>query len=330
MKRKIFLAVFVLSQLFVLKAYSELSSHNDKFKVNNGCSACHSGHGKRRTPMLRNTVPVLCYDCHGANPAGALTLASQDVYYAMRKRYRHPVDETARHHRTGETLPEKSPADPRHVSCLDCHNPHISEKNDPPRGATGYTISGMKQREAQKISDICFKCHAENPNKPFSSPDTSRDFDPVNASYHPIERASKERSVSLVSGAAGGKIECTDCHAPHGSDYEYMLRYNYRKEDGAESLSAYELCYSCHKRDSILADQSFRQHRRHIVFEGASCKTCHNAHGSRNNSRLIEFNPAVVKPGKTGMMRYMKTGREVSCFLNCHGAEHTGLSVGKK
>ena len=330
LNKTVITAVVMYALLFVQGASAEMASHQDRLKVGDSCAACHAGHGKRRTPMLRDSVPGLCYECHGKGTYGALTMTAQNIYFASRKRYHHPVDETARYHKQTETLPEKSPAAPRHVSCLDCHNPHISEKNDPTKGAVGYSASGMRQREAQKISDICYKCHAESPNRPVSNPDTAQQFDPVNTSYHPIERVSRDRSISLVSGAAGSMIECTSCHDPHGSDYEFMLRYNYQATDGAESLSAYELCYSCHKRESILADQSFQQHRRHIVFAGASCKTCHSAHGSRNNSRLIEFNPLVVSPGSTGMLRYMKTGKEVSCFLRCHGADHTGIGVQRK
>lgn len=329
-KRSVIIAVFFAVLFCARSAHSEMASHIDRNKVSDGCAACHAGHGKRQTPMLRDTVPGLCYECHGGSSLTVQAMVSENIYFASRKRYHHPVDETAKHHKQLEVLPEKSPAEPRHVSCLDCHNPHVSENNNPTRGATGYTVAGTQQREAQKVSDICYKCHAESPNRPTSSPDTAQEFDPVNASYHPVERASRDRSISLISGAAGSLIQCTACHDSHGSDYEFMLKYNYRPTDGPESLSAYELCYSCHRRDSILADQSFRQHRRHIVFIGTSCRTCHSAHGSRHNSRLIAFNSQVVRPGSTGMMLYMKTGKEVSCFLSCHGADHTGIKVEKK
>lgn len=322
-------AFFAVSLFMVLQVHAELPSHSDNFKVSNGCSACHSGHGRVGTPMLRKMVPELCYDCHGMGQSGLSLIASTQVYFDSQKRYRHPVNDTARYHNKNEILPEKSPSDPRHVSCLDCHSPHISEKREPTRGATGFSAFGAKKKKADRISEICYKCHADNMNKPFGSPDTVQDFEQASTSYHPVERIGRDRSISVISEMAGKNIECTDCHSPHGSDYEFMLRYNYRATDGAESMTAYELCYKCHRRDSILSDQGFLQHKKHVVFANTSCKTCHNAHGSRYNSRLIEFNTSVVKPAKNGQLQYLKSGKEISCYLNCHGAEHKGNTIEK-
>jgi predicted CXXCH cytochrome family protein len=315
--------------LFAGAAYPEVPSHSDKFKVNEGCGACHSGHGRRNTPMLRKTVPGLCYDCHGAAGSSLSGTASTEVYYEMRKRYRHQVEETSRYHKKNEVLPEKRPSEPRHVSCLDCHDAHVSEKSDPTKGVMGYDGRGKLKSRSDRISEICYKCHSDSRNRPFDSPDTLQDFDSSNASYHPVEKSAKLRSVSLIPELSGKTIECSDCHNPHGSEYEHMLRHNYRTADGAESQAAYALCYSCHRRDSILSDRGFRYHKQHIVFAGASCKTCHSAHGSNRNARLISFNSSVVKQSRSGMLQYVSTGKDADCYLSCHGAEHNGNNVAK-
>ncbi|MHB8882091.1 MAG: cytochrome c3 family protein [Thermodesulfovibrionales bacterium] len=307
-----------------------MPTHGDILKVSYGCSACHRGHGRPGTQMLRKAMPELCYDCHGISQSGLSSGASTDVFFAMKKRYRHPVEETSGLHRSDEKLPERTPSTPRHVSCLDCHSPHISEKDEPTKGAIGHAGYGAARKKAARASEICYKCHSDNANKTSQGSDTLQDFDSSNTSYHPVERVARDRSKSIIQEFSGKTMECTDCHVPHGTDVEHMLRANYRTLDGSESAAAYELCYTCHRRDSILGDQSFKYHKKHIVFEGTSCKTCHNAHGSRNNNRLIVFNPAVVTPSKSGLLQYSKIGQEIDCFLNCHGAEHTGKTVARK
>lgn len=321
--------MFFLSVSFDYDVYAENPSHLDRFSIATTCSACHSAHGKRQTPGLRKTVPDLCFDCHG-HGKGSATAGSSEIYDAFQKRYKHPVDDTALYHRADETLPVDDLSVQRHVSCLDCHNPHMSEHNDPFKGVSGYTPRGMKRRIAKQETEICYKCHSESAQSPFSSQNTMDQFDESNASYHPVENPAKRRSNSLVTPQSGKRITCSECHEPHGSDHRFMLRYHYRAEDGPETAHAYELCYTCHRRDSILGDQSFREHRKHIVFASISCGACHNAHGSRDNKSLIEFNISVASPNENGMLLYIKTGKQNSCFLSCHNVEHAGDAVERK
>ncbi|RMG05114.1 MAG: hypothetical protein D6726_01955 [Nitrospirae bacterium] len=309
-----------------VRVFALTPTHLDGFKVKFTCAACHSGHGKRGTPMLRKTVPALCYDCHG--PEGyAYFSTSNDVYYDFQKRYRHPVEETARYHKQTEILPEKDRLVERHTSCLDCHNPHVSTPSEPNAGVPGESLNQFRQKSAENISDICIKCHADNLNRPASSPDVKEEFDTANQSFHPVLGVSRGRSISVLPELQGKTIGCTDCHEPHGSDYEDMLRYNYSKSDGAETAFTYELCYQCHRRDLVIGDQGFSEHRRHVVFENASCRACHVAHGSKENERLIGFDPLVVTPNSKGMLLYERVGTENRCFLSCHGADHNGKTV---
>ncbi len=315
--------------ILILASYgvrAETPTHLDNFKVKYTCAACHSGHGKRGTSMLRDDVPVLCYDCHG--PSGyAYYDASTQVYFDFQKRYRHPVEETARYHRQSEILPEMNVMVERHVSCLDCHNPHTSTANEPTRGVPGESFNQFRQRPAEGVNDVCFKCHSDNINRPSTSPDVKEEFSTSNPSFHPVLGVSRGRSVSILPELRGKTIDCTDCHSPHGSDNENMLRYNYNESEGPETVFSYDLCYKCHRRESILGDQGFSQHRRHIVFENASCRACHIAHGSRENQRLIGFDPALVTPDSEGILLYERTDSESRCFLRCHNTDHRGDKV---
>lgn len=300
---------------------AEKGTHLDRTKITGGCKTCHkpSGKGKGR-------IVDLCLRCHG--PAGsAEERARTNIYSLLMKRSNHPIIDTAKYHKTGEALPEKDTAMPRHVSCQDCHNAHMTSPRNRLASIKGTSLSGAKKVRAEKEAEICYNCHSDSINLPSSSSNMRLEFDPANASYHPVERVAKGRSTSLFKDLPQGSfITCTQCHEPHGSDYPPLLRVNYTVADGAESLYAYELCYTCHNRDSILSNQSFKGsqsndygHKEHIVYQKASCYTCHASHGSSTNPHLMEFNPSVV----TGAGQYLDYGSgRAQCNLTCHSKVH--------
>ena len=135
-------------------------------------------------------------------------------------------------------------------------------------------------------------------------------------------------------------MRCTDCHTnddpngprgPHGSNHRFLLSGNYDIDPVTEeSPLAYEFCYSCHDRFSILDNESFPLHREHIVGDpirgipGTSCFTCHASHGSVEYAHLLRFNANAVSPDRTtGQIRYLSMGeRSGECYLSCHGYDH--------
>jgi hypothetical protein len=127
-------------------------------------------------------------------------------------------------------------------------------------------------------------------------------------------------------------------NGPHGSNVRPLLKGNYRTTDNtSESADAYALCYSCHERTSILANQSFPLHSRHIVDLRTPCSVCHDAHGissaqgnAMSNSHLINFDVSVVqRDGVTGLLQYRSTGiNSGTCTLTCHGFPHSPLGYG--
>jgi len=137
-------------------------------------------------------------------------------------------------------------------------------------------------------------------------------------------------------------IYCTDCHnsaasssvkGPHGSQHPYLLAFRYETEDETEeSVLAYELCYQCHDRESILNDRSFEKHKKHIVDEKTPCSACHDPHGisysqgtATNNSHLINFDTTIVFPDPdTGRLEFEDQGTfRGQCYLQCHGEVHS-------
>jgi len=139
-------------------------------------------------------------------------------------------------------------------------------------------------------------------------------------------------------------MDCVDCHgsssattidgsrAPHGSNFEPILVRNYETTDNTpESPTSYALCYNCHSRDSILNDESFPYHDKHIRDNRTPCSVCHDSHGvsaiqgnSMNNSHLMNFDTTIVRPNTEGQLRFMDQGRfSGSCDLMCHGKNHS-------
>jgi hypothetical protein len=284
--------------------------------------------------MLIRSGYELCFLCHGSLKRGVPGEASTDIEAVFAKASVHPVLTTAHYHRRGEVLPEKDSSAPRHVSCQDCHVVHTSRPDWPWKGARGYSPARRLKRATQEY-ELCYLCHSDSENRPAESENLLELFDPLNPSYHPIERPGRNKNVPSLTRdwTVNDRIRCTHCHGnddpygprgPHGSDYPPILLRRYIQEDGPESPSAYELCYGCHDRRSILGDESFKKHKLHVVYQNTSCATCHTAHGSREYPYLIRFNPSVVEPGPDGGPEFQEAAPgKPRCYLSCHGAEHT-------
>ncbi|MFQ5932454.1 MAG: hypothetical protein ACE5MM_08610, partial [Nitrospiraceae bacterium] len=250
---------------------------------------------------------------------------------------------------------------PRHVACMDCHNPHavVPTEATPPtasgrlRGVRGVSISGGLVEEANFQYEVCFKCHGvrDQTTSGIARQDDVRDvrleLNPNNPSYHPV--VAQGRNTAIVGLEPGytpsSLIYCTDCHnndewtptgsrprGPHGSRYEPILEREYQAGDpSTESFVSYALCYKCHNRTTLFEGPGRFPHEHHVVEENASCAVCHDSHGSRRNIRLINFmlrakaGNTVVRPSTSGRIEFIpdpaRPGRG-SCFLNCHGEEH--------
>ncbi len=329
-----------------------------KTVADNGCENCHSPHQAGTAAHLMNFAgeEQNCLPCHNGN------VASKNIQADLAKRSRHDVAAT-----TGIHDPTKSPsASARHVECVDCHNPHaarggataLSSKASPPGldstllGVAGVSAAGSALKAASHEYEICFRCHEnQTPGQTAtvsrkSNPSSLRlKFSAGNASYHPVVAAGHNPDVpSLISSYnASSIIKCTDCHnsdqgpaaggqgarGPHGSTYAPLLERKLVTTDfGSESPAAYALCYKCHNRQSILNNESFPEHSRHIVDEKTACTTCHDSHGVNESTALINFNTAYVSPGASSIS-FQHTGRfQGSCSLTCHGTTHDNQTYG--
>ncbi|GAB4166430.1 MAG: cytochrome c3 family protein [Geothermobacteraceae bacterium] len=332
-------------------------AHGDRQLLPKSCRACHRG-----MAMAIRGEEAVCFRCHGSQlnreqmiRSGALTQEArlENIEREFQKPYRHPVEKSRGVHHPQERLPEEQVNAARHVECVDCHHPHLVDNDQPYRGLYGRRVGNLRGAIENEY-EVCYRCHAESANLPIGSTNKHAEFAPTNKSYHPVEAEGRNLYViSLLSPynerqekpGEISRLTCSDCHGsddptgpqgPHGSNYAGLLKKNYDTSDERpESRFAYELCYGCHDRTSILSNESFPYHALHIQgnsaknLPGTSCHTCHDAHGSSQYQYLIRFNEDVVAPNADGKREFKATGvgsRHGSCLLNCHGVEHNPLT----
>ncbi len=322
----------------------------------NACRSCHRSHtsgGKERL-LIYADEEENCLACHGGQVGTANIMTEIDKPSAHDPRLYFNV-----HDPTESGLSVQA-----HVECADCHNPHAVSAQAVvsgyiPIGETlkhvpGVTSAGGQISEAQNEYEVCFRCHGDSPvqinGKISRQAETSNlrlKFSPTNPSFHPVVSSSPSPdTVSLKVGLPSGTmLRCTDCHnndsgpraggggvdGPHGSIYDFLLEKNYTTTDNTpESAFEYDLCYKCHERASILADESFGEHRKHLR-ENITCSACHDPHGvsltqatGSDHTHLINFDMTIVRPlTGTNRLEFRDDGQFAgSCTLTCHGEDH--------
>jgi predicted CXXCH cytochrome family protein len=339
-----------------------------KTVADNACESCHANHSAGGKARLLNfaTEERNCYTCHSG------TVATRNIAAEFNKPSVHPITLTHGVHDPAENPLTAA----RHVTCVDCHEPHsagLARAAQPAlagapvvalspaiQGAKGVSAAGVVVNQISSESELCYRCHADEPGRgqafvPRQFPQTNErlQFAPGNASFHPIQIAGRNPNVPslLLPWRNDSLMQCTDCHnndqgpgaggtgpaGPHGSTYPALLERQEQLTDfQAESAANYALCYKCHSRSSILADQSFKAvnsqgqdcgHRFHIVDQQAACTTCHDPHGVPVAKHLINFNTAYVTPSGKGPISYNSTGNgSGNCTLTCHGYSHVNTA----
>lgn len=317
------------------------------------CNSCHLPHSAPSGPYLLNREKIAdtCLTCHDGSRVNAANIAAD-------------LAKVSNH----ETYSQVDPPEPlmAHAACSDCHEPHTmtsgptTKPNVPPDfgQVAGMNSSGVDIGSATYEYEVCFRCHADgNTLQPFIDRvivqnNTRLEFSSGAISFHPVEVPGKNPDVpSLLPGwTTASLVSCSDCHGSdeslafgpkgvHGSVYAPLLVANYTTDDyTTESPEAYALCYICHDRNSILADQSFSAHREHIVDQRTPCSACHDAHGisqvqgtSTGNTHLINFSTRIVFPlsGQAQPVYQDNMMGQGACFLNCHNVDHAPANYSK-
>jgi hypothetical protein len=283
-----------------------------------------------------------CSNCHNSN------VADQNIMAVINQFSSHRVQDTTLVH---DPI-EPAIVDNRHVECADCHDAHATQSaraaGDTPANVRGVSLAGTAVKPALATFQICLRCHGDSPNQPpartprqHSQANMRLKIQPNNPSFHPIAGPGRNPDVPslinpLTEQSTIGCVEAASAggngpEGPHGSAFAPILVRNYTTIDNTpESPSSYALCYSCHSRDSILNDESFKEHDKHIRGEDTPCNACHDPHGISasqgnitNNSHLINFDTSIVFPRGNGELRFEDQGQFAgTCYLVCHGEDH--------
>jgi predicted CXXCH cytochrome family protein len=315
----------------------------------NACENCHAPHAAQTKQRLLNYVKEEdnCFTCHNGN------VAAKNIEAEFLKMSVHPVSSTIGVHDPLEDIINSQ----RHVECADCHNPHATRSSEISGatlsgallGVAGVNVSGAVIKPAQHEYELCFRCHADSVdrgkaliNRQYAESNTRMQFAQGNASFHPVETMGKNPNVPslLEPYRPSSTIACTDCHnndsgpgaggngpkGPHGSIYRPLLERSLALTDGfGSNPNDAALCFKCHNRESIMADESFPSHSLHINA-GESCVTCHDPHGVARNTNLINFNTDYALPLR-GIVQFTDTGLfSGTCTMTCHNHDHDQLS----
>jgi predicted CXXCH cytochrome family protein len=263
----------------------------------------------------------------------------------------------------------------RHAECEDCHNPHavspgVSPAPNPAvpnstnnlaapvnkgvwgvqptwpaawQAVTTYTVVDDVQYQHQ----LCLKCHsyyafgATPPADPYGiiaggiNTDQAKEFNPNNASYHPVVAPGKNPfndgvnnyASSLINGMTPTSIfTCSECHSdsnpflpglkgPHGADVWPILWGPYDRTTGMINTQNH-LCFKCHDwmiyagttdYNGTALKTGFRattgqglrnMHARHVNLRDMPCLACHTAvpHGMPNRALLVYGRGAKKDP----------------------------------
>lgn len=294
------------------------------------CRRCHHPHG---TDYLRLTlrptdakngdtiVQGMCFECHSNPPKDGADNIMQDY----QKAYTHPLG-AGGYHRDNENY-YLMPQEKRHANCNDCHDPHTATKEKSPQGSplgagTQNNVSGVKVFNGPAGStpeyaflssvsleyELCFKCHSAysyGSTPPPGQKDKSVEFNPNNASYHPVEAKGKNRYIkpeTFVNGwSADSIVKCTDCHGsdssnisgPHGSIYPHILKAPYKTVSWTDPNM---LCYRCHSYAVYAQGAPGSRFPKHGTkqYHYRPCWACHTVHGSPTYQRLGDGETAKI------------------------------------
>jgi predicted CXXCH cytochrome family protein len=318
----------------------------------NGCLSCHDPHSAAHPERLlaRSPTEQVCLTCHNGN------VARTRVDAQLLKPEHHPVVETSGIHDPAEDPRAMS----RHAFCADCHNPHAVSATTAQapdvagmqRFVKGLDITGTPIPEAHFAYEACFRCHGVAQQ---STPRVVRldhetnvrlETQPGNLSFHPITAVGTNPSAQTLRPplTPSSRIYCHDCHntddavrpgpatarGPHGSAHAPILERSYSLADPTPfDTATYAMCFKCHDY-SVLRDDAAFPHKKHLENADAPCAACHDPHGSRSSTHLINFlsfdanGAQVVTPSRsTGRLEFQDLGNgEGRCYLMCHGEDH--------
>lgn len=239
----------------------------------------------------------------------------------------------------GDLFLKNPTSDIERLGCEGCHGPaaaHIESGGEDMAGMLSF--GARSENPVSEQNALCLTCHESNARMMWpGSTHESRDVACADchdvmrtvsergslgeptvletcASCHPQRRSQQARFSHMPQQE--GRIECIDCHNPHGSANEILLT----------ASSVNEVCYGCHaeKRGPLLWEHA-------PVTE--NCSNCHDPHGS-NHEKMLNVAKARLcqqchdetrhptRPGRITDTRYWSGRQCANCHTMIHGSNH--------
>jgi DmsE family decaheme c-type cytochrome len=256
---------------------------------NKVCLGCHTSQATTFEHTLMGRLlkqgKLQCESCHGPGSEHARLGGGRGVGGIISFR-KDDLSRTAEennsiclgcHERGDRTYWQGSPHQTRGLACTNCHT-------------IMKAVSRKHQLKTAFEPDTCFQCHKDRRAQMFRS------------SHMPMRE---------------GKMVCSDCHNPHGSFTDAMLR----------TASINDTCYKCHaeKRGPFLFEHE-------PVRE--NCLNCHDPHGSVNLYLLKLARPRLCnechslmdfKAAPGGDSPHHALGQACqNCHVKVHGSNSPG------
>lgn len=224
------------------------------------------------------------------------------------------------------------------VSCESCHGPaskHLEDRRKKPIPLISFSADSVLT--SPQKSSVCLQCH-EGTSRTYWQGNVHEASDASCDSCHYVMERKSDTALIINENATGlcvschlekkgqilksshmpirqGKIDCTDCHNPHGSYGPSLLK----------AATTNEVCSECHA-----------EKRGPFLFEHApvreDCGTCHDPHGSNNPGMLTNKGSFLCLSchqygGHVNLPRYNRVNSTVgqgcvNCHNRIHGSNH--------
>jgi DmsE family decaheme c-type cytochrome len=253
------------------------------------CLTCHATHAEAFSKTMMGRLwrnqpnpqgwrgKFACENCHGAGSEHVKLGGGRGVGGIISFRSNDPTHSVKElnaicltcHERGDRTYWSGSTHEVRAVACTDCHT-------------VMQNVSAKFNLKTVYEPETCFQCHKDRRAQMYRT------------SHMPLRE---------------GKMVCSDCHQPHGTANEALLR----------TATINETCYKCHaeKRGPFLFEHT-------PVRE--NCLNCHDAHGTINEYLLKISRPRLCTEchgfghaPQAGFNSYQIIGRACN---NCHTQVH--------
>jgi hypothetical protein len=293
---------------------------------------------------------VECVDCH--NPHGAIAGTATAPALLPTMTGAKGVEPVYGATNTSPGAPTaftwKSSVTQEYQVCYKCHSSYTAVSAYIPGGILNQVVTANGLKKITTLTN----------NQIADSRDMAQEYNPNNASYHPVMAAGKNTGILAGAFRAGysstTRIYCSSCHnsnlsatagygrGPHGSANLHILdkgfagTAQYNTMHGGAGDNANSVCSKCHTGPTDGGNSRFTKHLYHTGPGGtakAECYACHDTHGSEQ-VHLMNFarNEASCITAISGTNTQTSFSHAVgtatnACLVTCHGKTHSAGSL---